>query len=93
MGKRKMVSCASCRVHRKKCSEVCILAQYFPPDDPDKFAIVQRVFRTGHIGKLLQGLEVEQREDAVNVILKCNSQVSCLMSAIFCSSYYRIVGI
>ncbi|XP_059073704.1 LOB domain-containing protein 1-like [Cryptomeria japonica] len=30
-----MVSCASCRVHRKKCSEECILAPYFPPDDLD----------------------------------------------------------
>ncbi|XP_057861047.1 LOB domain-containing protein 1-like [Cryptomeria japonica] len=54
MGKRKIVSCAPCRVQRKKCAEECILAPYFPPDDPDKFAIVQRVFGTGHIIKLLQ---------------------------------------
>ncbi|XP_057861049.2 LOB domain-containing protein 1-like [Cryptomeria japonica] len=45
------------------------MAPYFPPNDPDKFAIVQRVFGTGHIVKLLQGLEVEQREDAVNSIV------------------------
>ncbi|GLJ17658.1 hypothetical protein SUGI_0307720 [Cryptomeria japonica] len=69
MGKRKIVSCAPCRVQRKKCAEECILAPYFPPDDPDKFAIVQRVFGTGHIIKLLQGLEAEKRADAVNSIV------------------------
>ncbi|GLJ17640.1 hypothetical protein SUGI_0307220 [Cryptomeria japonica] len=66
MAKRKMVSCAACRLSRTKCSEDCVLAPYFPSDDPDKFAVVQRVFGTSHIIKLLQGVEAEQRAEAVN---------------------------
>ncbi|GLJ17655.1 hypothetical protein SUGI_0307630 [Cryptomeria japonica] len=68
MGKRKMVSCASCRVHRKKCSEECILAPYFPPDDLDKFAIVQRVFGTGHIVKVLQQIADLESQLAVKQV-------------------------
>ncbi|GLJ33794.1 hypothetical protein SUGI_0679160 [Cryptomeria japonica] len=69
MGKRKIVSCAACRMQRKKCSQECILAPYFPPDDPDKFTIVHRVYGTSNILKLLQGLEAKQREDAVNSLV------------------------
>ncbi|XP_057835297.2 LOB domain-containing protein 1-like [Cryptomeria japonica] len=64
--KRKIVSCAACRVQRKKCSEDCILAPYFPTDDPDKFTVVHAVYGTSYIIKLLQGLKTEQRADAVN---------------------------
>ncbi|GLJ17651.1 hypothetical protein SUGI_0307490 [Cryptomeria japonica] len=61
-----MISCAACRVQRKKCSKECVLAPHFPPNDPEKFAIVHRIFGTGQIIKLLQGMEGEQRADAVN---------------------------
>ncbi|GLJ33789.1 hypothetical protein SUGI_0679100 [Cryptomeria japonica] len=48
MRKRKIVSCAACRLQRKKCSQECILAPHFPPDDLEKFTIVQRVYGTRH---------------------------------------------
>eukprot|EP00253_Pinus_taeda_P006218 PITA_06218 len=32
-------ACAACRVRRRKCSEKCMLAPYFPPDDIDKFLL------------------------------------------------------
>ncbi|GLJ42451.1 hypothetical protein SUGI_0879690 [Cryptomeria japonica] len=66
MEKRNRESCAACRRNRKKCSEDCVFAPHFPSDDPDKFAIVQKVFGTNYILKLLQGLESEVREGAVN---------------------------
>ncbi|GLJ33788.1 hypothetical protein SUGI_0679090 [Cryptomeria japonica] len=69
MVKRKIVSCAACRMQRKKCSQECILAPHFPPDDPDKFTIVHRVYGTSNIVKLLQGLEAKQREDAVKSLV------------------------
>ncbi|XP_057835284.1 LOB domain-containing protein 1 [Cryptomeria japonica] len=64
-----MESCAACRRQRKKCSEECILAPYFPPNDPDKFTVVQRVYGTNYIVKLLQGLDTEQRGDAINSLV------------------------
>ncbi|GLJ33774.1 hypothetical protein SUGI_0678810 [Cryptomeria japonica] len=66
MGKRKIVSCAPYRLQRKKCSNECILAPHFPPNDPDKFTVVQKVFGASYIIKLLQGLETKQRAEAVN---------------------------
>ncbi|GLJ33771.1 hypothetical protein SUGI_0678760 [Cryptomeria japonica] len=69
MGKRMIVSCAACRLQRKKCSEECILAPHFPQDDPDKFTVVQRVYGTSYVIKLLQDLETKQRADAVNSLV------------------------
>ncbi|KAH9330854.1 hypothetical protein KI387_002962, partial [Taxus chinensis] len=53
-------------MQRKKCSEECVLAPHFPSNDPHKFAVVQSVFGTSHIVKLLQGINAEQRADAVD---------------------------
>ncbi|GLJ17624.1 hypothetical protein SUGI_0306920 [Cryptomeria japonica] len=61
-----MPRCASCKRHRKKCSEHCVLAPHFPSTDSHKFEIVHRVFGTRHIIKTLQGMKAEQRADAVN---------------------------
>ncbi|GLJ33795.1 hypothetical protein SUGI_0679180 [Cryptomeria japonica] len=69
MGKAKNLACAACRVQRKKCSEECVLAPHFPADDPEKFAVVQRVYGTSNVIKLLQGLETEQRAEAVNSLV------------------------
>ncbi|KAH9330738.1 hypothetical protein KI387_002846 [Taxus chinensis] len=68
IAKRNMKSpaCAACRVHRKKCSEECFLAPFFPSAEPDKFAIVHRVFGTSNITKMLQGVADSGRADAVN---------------------------
>eukprot|EP00253_Pinus_taeda_P003726 PITA_03726 len=58
--------CASCKIQRKKCSQNCVLAPYFPQDNTEKFLLVHRVFGNGHVIKLLQGLPAEQRGEAVN---------------------------
>ncbi|GLJ17650.1 hypothetical protein SUGI_0307380 [Cryptomeria japonica] len=69
MGKRNIVSCAACRSNRKKCSEECIFAPHYPPDDPQKFSVVHSVYGTSNISKLLQGIEGAERADAVNSIV------------------------
>uniref|UniRef100_A0A5B7B5Y3 Putative LOB domain-containing protein 36 n=2 Tax=Davidia involucrata TaxID=16924 RepID=A0A5B7B5Y3_DAVIN len=58
--------CAACKLLRRKCTEDCVLAPYFPPDQPQKFANVHRVFGASNVGKLLNELPAAQREDAVN---------------------------
>ncbi|GLJ33769.1 hypothetical protein SUGI_0678730 [Cryptomeria japonica] len=74
--KRKILSCAACRLQRKKCSEECILAPYFPQDDPQRFAVVHRVYGTSYIIKLLQGLDTKQKEDAIdNLVCEASARV------------------
>ncbi|XP_057858052.2 LOB domain-containing protein 1 [Cryptomeria japonica] len=62
-------ACGACRIQRKKCSDKCLLAPYFPPTDIRKFVIVHRVFGVTNIVKLLHDLPVEKRGDAVSSMI------------------------
>ncbi|ONK81228.1 uncharacterized protein A4U43_C01F26760 [Asparagus officinalis] len=44
----------------------CIFAPYFPPEEPQKFASVHKIFGASNVTKLLNDLLPHQREDAVN---------------------------
>ncbi|XP_017216952.1 protein ASYMMETRIC LEAVES 2 [Daucus carota subsp. sativus] len=58
--------CAACKFLRRKCQPECVFAPYFPPDQPQKFASVHKVFGASNVTKLLNELHPHQREDAVN---------------------------
>ncbi|XP_010444719.1 PREDICTED: LOB domain-containing protein 36-like [Camelina sativa] len=58
--------CAACKFLRRKCTQECVFAPYFPPDQPQKFAFVHKVFGASNVAKLLNELASNQREDAVN---------------------------
>eukprot|EP00249_Psilotum_nudum_P010722 c22720_g2_i1 orf=416-1141(+) len=58
--------CAACKFLRRKCTPECVFAPYFPPDQPQKFANVHKIFGASNITKLLNELPQHQREDAVN---------------------------
>ncbi|KAJ1294544.1 hypothetical protein BS78_01G153500 [Paspalum vaginatum] len=58
--------CAACKLLRRKCTQGCVFAPYFPPDNPAKFSNVHRVFGASNVSKLLNELPPAQREDAVN---------------------------
>lgn len=58
--------CAACRTLRRRCGEKCVLAPYFPPNDPQKFATVHRVFGASNIIRILQDIDSEHRYDAVS---------------------------
>lgn len=58
--------CAACKFLRRKCTQECVFAPYFPPDQPQKFANVHKVFGASNVTKLLNELNAAQREDAVN---------------------------
>lgn len=67
--KEKMSSnspCAACKFLRRKCIQECVFAPYFPPDQPQKFANVHKVFGASNVAKILNELNATQREDAVN---------------------------
>jgi len=48
--------CASCKLLRRRCTKDCTFAPYFPSDDPQKFAIVHKVFGASNVSKMLQVL-------------------------------------
>ncbi|XP_021892012.1 LOB domain-containing protein 25 [Carica papaya] len=58
--------CAACKFLRRKCLPDCIFAPYFPPEEPQKFANVHKIFGASNVSKLLHEVMPHQREDAVN---------------------------
>ncbi|KAE8663039.1 LOB domain-containing protein 11 [Hibiscus syriacus] len=58
--------CAACKILRRRCADKCVLAPYFPPTEPAKFAIAHRVFGASNIIKFVQELPEGQRSDAVS---------------------------
>ncbi|XP_012853105.1 PREDICTED: LOB domain-containing protein 36 isoform X1 [Erythranthe guttata] len=58
--------CAACKCLRRKCTQECVFAPYFPPDNPQKFTNVHKVFGASNVAKLLNELNAAHREDAVN---------------------------
>ncbi|KAK7281106.1 hypothetical protein RIF29_08806 [Crotalaria pallida] len=68
--------CASCKLLRRRCAQDCIFAPYFPSDDPQKFAVVHKVFGASNVSKMLQELPVQQRADAVrSLVFEANARV------------------
>lgn len=61
-----MSPCAACKLLRRRCARDCVFAPYFPPDEPQKFASVHKVFGAANVNKMLQDLPVHQRGDAVS---------------------------
>ncbi|KAJ8770664.1 hypothetical protein K2173_021311 [Erythroxylum novogranatense] len=57
--------CAACKLLRRKCTQECVFAPYFPADQPQKFASVHKVFGASNVTKLLNELNFAEREDAV----------------------------
>ncbi|KAG8378800.1 hypothetical protein BUALT_Bualt07G0022600 [Buddleja alternifolia] len=58
--------CAACKFLRRKCLPGCIFEPYFPPEEPQKFVNVHKIFGASNVAKLLNDLLPNQREDAVN---------------------------
>ncbi|KAL2899263.1 LOB domain-containing protein 12 [Bienertia sinuspersici] len=68
--------CASCKLLRRRCAKDCMFAPYFPPDDPQRFALVHKVFGASNVGKMLQELPVHQRADAVSsLVYEANARI------------------
>ncbi|XP_057822114.2 LOB domain-containing protein 12-like [Cryptomeria japonica] len=61
--------CGPCKIQRKKCGDKCILAPYFPPNDPHKFFVVRKIFGASNIAKILEDIPGEKRGDAVRSLV------------------------
>ncbi|KAJ6796647.1 LOB domain-containing protein 4 [Iris pallida] len=68
--------CAACKLLRRRCTQDCLFAPYFPADEPLKFANVHKVFGASNVNKLLQELPVQHRSDAVSsMVYEANARV------------------
>lgn len=54
-------ACAACKHQRKKCSEECILAKYFPANRAREFQAVHKVFGVSNVTKIVRNVGEEDR--------------------------------
>lgn len=62
-------ACASCKHQRKKCTEKCILAPFFPVEKNREFQAVHKVFGVSNIAKTLKNLNHEDRKRAADSLI------------------------
>ncbi|XP_022849802.1 LOB domain-containing protein 2 [Olea europaea var. sylvestris] len=62
-------ACASCKHQRKKCTEKCILAPFFPVDKTGEFQAVHKVFGVSNVTKIVTNLKEEDRKQAVDSLI------------------------
>lgn len=62
-------ACASCKHQRKKCTETCTLAPFFPMEKGREFQAVQKVFGVSNITKIIARLNEEDRQVAVDSLI------------------------
>ncbi|XP_055814822.1 LOB domain-containing protein 4-like [Solanum dulcamara] len=78
-GGRKQITtspCAACKLLRRRCTQDCVFAPYFPGDEPHKFASVHKVFGASNVNKMLQELPEDQRRDAVSsMVYEANARM------------------
>ncbi|XP_057439812.1 LOB domain-containing protein 24-like [Lotus japonicus] len=60
--------CAACRSQRRRCPSDCIFSPYFPPQYPERFACVHRIYGCSNVGKMLQEIPHYLRGQAANTL-------------------------
>ncbi|KAK4375313.1 hypothetical protein RND71_005990 [Anisodus tanguticus] len=58
--------CAACKQLRRRCPSDCIFLPYFPPNNPQRFSFVHRIYGASNVGKMLQQVEEHQRADVAD---------------------------
>lgn len=62
-------ACAACKFQRRKCTPECVLAPYFPADQPKAFQNVHKLFGVSNIEKILKNLDPSQKKVAMDSII------------------------
>ncbi|KAK4594959.1 hypothetical protein RGQ29_018624 [Quercus rubra] len=58
--------CAACKSLRRRCTKDCVLAPYFPPTNPQRFACVHKIFGASNTTKMLEQLPLHLRSVAAD---------------------------
>ncbi|KAK1269377.1 LOB domain-containing protein 6 [Acorus gramineus] len=61
--------CAACNFLSSECTNDCVFAPHFPPDQPEKFAYIYNAFDVNNICKLLNGIDISRRNEAVDTLI------------------------
>ncbi|KAL2254015.1 LOB domain-containing protein 27-like [Sesamum indicum] len=61
-------ACAACKYQRRRCTPECLLAPFFPADQPKMFQNVHRLFGVKNIQNLLKELDPDQKAMAMKSI-------------------------
>ncbi|KAH7444012.1 hypothetical protein KP509_02G060200 [Ceratopteris richardii] len=61
--------CAACRLLRRRCAQQCPFAPYFPPQEPQRFAYVHKVYGASNVSKMLLEVPEAHREDVANSLV------------------------
>ncbi|KAG5224747.1 LOB domain-containing protein [Salix suchowensis] len=62
-------ACASCKHQRKRCTENCALAPYFPAEKTLEFQAVHKVFGVSNVVKLVKDVIAERRKETVDSLV------------------------
>ncbi|XP_050379576.1 LOB domain-containing protein 24-like [Argentina anserina] len=60
--------CAACRFLRRRCPSDCTFAPYFPPNNPQRFASVHRIYGASNVARMLQQLPADLRAQAADTL-------------------------
>ncbi|GMY07080.1 LOB domain-containing protein 24-like [Fagus crenata] len=69
--------CAACKYLRRRCPSDCIFSPYFPPNDPQRFECVHKIYGASNVGKMLQKLPPHLRSQAADTLYfeaQCRNQ-------------------
>ncbi|KAK4587756.1 hypothetical protein RGQ29_018955 [Quercus rubra] len=58
--------CAACKSLRRRCPKDCVLAPYFPPTNPQRYACVHKIFGASNTTKMLEQLPLHLRAVAAD---------------------------
>ncbi|KAK7266175.1 hypothetical protein RIF29_18817 [Crotalaria pallida] len=63
--KRRAVACAACNCFGKDCPQDCPFAPYFPAHDPQRFAVVHKIFGANNFEDVMKDVPKIKRAEAV----------------------------
>ncbi|KAJ7560643.1 hypothetical protein O6H91_04G139200 [Diphasiastrum complanatum] len=61
--------CAACKLLRRTCNSDCVFAPYFPDDQSQQFANVEKIFGASNVANMLNDLPIHQKGDAANSLI------------------------
>uniref|UniRef100_A0A2N9I6C5 Response regulatory domain-containing protein n=1 Tax=Fagus sylvatica TaxID=28930 RepID=A0A2N9I6C5_FAGSY len=67
----------ACKYLRRRCPSDCIFSPYFPPNDPQRFECVHKIYGASNVGKMLQKLPPHLRSQAADTLYfeaQCRNQ-------------------
>ncbi|CAN8324966.1 unnamed protein product [Cochlearia groenlandica] len=60
--------CAACKYLRRRCHQDCIFSPHFPPNIPQKFEYIHKIYGASNVSKILQQLPQNERSKAAETL-------------------------